>query len=89
MYAQVCTRPDIEFIVRMLGRYLSNPGMDHWRAAKRVLKYLQRSKDYMLTYKRSDQIEIIGYSDSDFVGCQDSRISTLGYIYLLAGGAIF
>ena len=88
MYAQVCTRPDIAYIVGMLGRYLSNPGMDHWKAAKRVMRYLQRTKDYMLTYRRSDQLEIIGYSDSDFAGCQDSRRSTSGYIYLLAGGAI-
>ena len=88
MYAQVCTRPDIAFIVGMLGRYLSNPGMDHWKAAKRVIRYLQRTKEYMLTYRRSDQLEIIGYSDSDFAGCQDSRRSTSGYIYLLAGGAI-
>ena len=29
MYAQVCTRPDIAYIVGMLGRYLSNPGKDH------------------------------------------------------------
>jgi hypothetical protein len=29
MYAQVCTRPDIAFITGMLGRYLSNPGMEH------------------------------------------------------------
>ena len=35
MYAQVCTRPDIAFAVGMLGRYQSNPGLDHWRAAKR------------------------------------------------------
>ena len=40
MYAQVCTRPDIAFIVGMLGRYLSNPGMDHWKAVKRVMRYL-------------------------------------------------
>ena len=45
-------------------------------------------KDYMLTYKRSDQLEIIGYSDSDFIGCQDSWKSTSGYIYLLVIGAI-
>ena len=32
--AQVCTRPDIAYIVGMLGRHLSNPGMDHWKAAK-------------------------------------------------------
>ena len=37
MYAQVCTRPDIAYIIGMLGRYLSNPGMDHWIAAKRVM----------------------------------------------------
>ena len=88
MYAQVCTRPDISFIVGMLGRYLSNPGMDHWKAAKWVLRYLQRTKDYMLTYRKLDVLEIIGYSDSDFAGCQDSYRSTSGYIYLLAGGAI-
>jgi len=88
MYAQVCTRPNTAFIVEMLGRYLSNLGMDHWRAAKRVFRYLQRTKNYILTYKMSDQIEIIRYSNSDFAGCQDSKRSTSGYIYLLAGGAI-
>ncbi|XP_047326735.1 secreted RxLR effector protein 161-like [Impatiens glandulifera] len=88
MYAQVCTRPDLAYIVRMLGRYLSNRGMDHWVAVKRVMRYLKRTKDYMLTYKKSDQLEIVGYSDSDFAGCQDSRRSTSGYIFMLAGGAI-
>ena len=40
MYAQVCTHPDIAYIVGMLGRYLSNPRKDHWIAAKRVMRYL-------------------------------------------------
>ena len=67
----------------MLGRYLNNPGKDHWIAAKRVMRYLQRIKDYMLTYQKSNQLEIIGYSDSDFVGYRDSMKSTSVYIYLL------
>ncbi|KAL0462991.1 UNVERIFIED_CONTAM: Retrovirus-related Pol polyprotein from transposon TNT 1-94 [Sesamum latifolium] len=37
MYAQVCTRPDIAFAMGMLGRYQSNPGLDHWRATKKVM----------------------------------------------------
>ena len=41
MYAQVCTRPDIAYAVGVLGRYQSNPGIDHWKAAKKVLRYLQ------------------------------------------------
>ena len=62
--------------------------MAHWKVAKRVLRYLQRTKNYILTYTKSEKLEIIGYSDSDFVGCIDSKKSTSGYIYLLAGGAI-
>ncbi|KAL6326140.1 hypothetical protein AAG906_001015 [Vitis piasezkii] len=88
MYAQVCTCPDIAYIVGMLGRYLSNPSMDHWKKAKRVMRYLQRTKDYMLTYRRSSHLEIVGYSDSDFTGCLNSRRSTSGYIFMLARGAI-
>ena len=46
MYAQVCMYLDIAYIVGILGRYLSNLGMDHWKKAKRVMRYLQRTKDY-------------------------------------------
>jgi len=33
-YTQVCTRPDIAFVVGFLGKYLSNPGMQHWKTAR-------------------------------------------------------
>lgn len=42
----------------------------------------------MLSYRRSDHLKVIGYSDSDFAGCVDTRKSTFGYLYLLAEGAI-
>ncbi|XP_074301477.1 secreted RxLR effector protein 161-like [Silene latifolia] len=87
-YVQTCTRLDISFAVGMLGRYQSNPGMDHWKAAKKVLRYLQGTKELMLTYRRSNHLEVIGYSDSDYAGCVDSRKSTFGYLFLLAEGAV-
>ena len=34
-------------------------------------------------------MKVIGYSALDFSGCVDARKSTLGYIFLLSGGAIF
>uniref|UniRef100_A0A2N9I6P9 CCHC-type domain-containing protein n=1 Tax=Fagus sylvatica TaxID=28930 RepID=A0A2N9I6P9_FAGSY len=39
MYAQVCTRLTLTLhvAVGMLGRYQSDPGLDHWRAAKKVM----------------------------------------------------
>ena len=30
----------------------------------------------------------MGYSDSDYAGCVDSRKSTFGYVFMLAGGVI-
>ncbi|XP_075080017.1 secreted RxLR effector protein 161-like [Nicotiana tabacum] len=88
IYAQVCTRPDIVFVVGMLRRYQSNPGLDHWRTAKKILRYLKGTKGYMLMYKRSHILEVIGYSDSDFAGCVDTHKSISRYIFMLAGGAI-
>ena len=81
LYAQVCTIPDIAFVVGLLGRYQSSPGIDHWRAAKKVMRYLQGTKDYMLMYRRTYSLEVISYSDVDFAGCVDSRKSTSGYIF--------
>ncbi|XP_040861422.1 secreted RxLR effector protein 161-like [Glycine max] len=41
-----------------------------------------------LMYVQIDQLEITGYSDSDFAGCLDSLRFTSGYIFMLAGGAV-
>lgn len=68
MYAQICTRPEIAFNVGMLRKYQSSPGEDHWRAAKKVMRYLQRTKDYTLMYRWTDNLEVVGYSDWDFAG---------------------
>ena len=56
--------------------------------AKKALRYAQGTKHYMLTYRRSDSLEIKGYSDADFAGDRDDRKSTSGYVFTLAGGAI-
>ncbi|XP_068638583.1 lachrymatory-factor synthase-like [Aristolochia californica] len=53
MYVQVCTRPDIAFAVGILGRYQSNPGLDHWRTAKKVMRKKRRrcSEDFITSHK--------------------------------------
>jgi hypothetical protein len=53
------------------------------------MRYLQGTKDYGLTYRHTDHLKVVGYSDSDFARCIDSRKSTLGYIFLFARGAIY
>ncbi|XP_062020714.1 secreted RxLR effector protein 161-like [Rosa rugosa] len=88
MYAQVCTRLDLAFAIGMLSRNQSNPGIIHWNAGKRLLRYLKKTRDYMLTYRRVDNLELVGYSDSDLGRDKDEGKSTSGFIFMLAGGAI-
>lgn len=72
----------------MLGRFQSNPSPDHWKAAKKVLCYMQGTKDLMLTYKRSGNLEIVGLSYFDFAGCVDSKKFMPGYRFILIGGSV-
>ena len=51
MYAMLCTRLDICYLVGMVSRYQSNPRPKHWEAVKHILKYLRRTKDYMLVVR--------------------------------------
>ena len=68
MYVQVCTCPDIAFIVGVLGRYLSDSGQRHWKVAKKFLRYFQGTKDFMLTYRHTDTLEVVGFKDSNYAG---------------------
>jgi len=76
IYAQVCIRPGITFAIVMLDRYQSNPRIAYWKVAKKVMRYLQGTKNYMLFYKHVKNLEVIGCSNLDFIRCQDSRKST-------------
>ncbi|UYV85057.1 K02A2.6-like, partial [Cordylochernes scorpioides] len=88
MFLAVCTRPDIAFAVNNLSRFMAAPVLPHWNALKRIFKYLKGTLDSGILYKRKDVIKLIGYSDSDFAGDIDTRRSTSGYIFLLAGGPV-
>ncbi|RDY07304.1 hypothetical protein CR513_08597, partial [Mucuna pruriens] len=51
---------------------------------------LQENKRIRAHLSEVEGLEIIRYSDFDFVGCQDIKHSTFVYIYMLAeGGAIY
>ena len=52
------------------------------------MKYLQGTKDDMLMYRQTNKLEVVGYSDSNFASCVDSRKSTSGYIFMFIGRAV-
>jgi hypothetical protein len=78
MYAALTVRIDIAFIAGQLAQHCQNPGMDHWKAAQRVLKYLASTRNHGLCFGGNvptDKI-LIGYSDAYYAGDPDTRRST-------------
>ena len=88
MYAAVATRPDISFAVQHLSQFTSRPSQAHWTATKRVLRYLKGTQNFGLSYGKSTNLTLHGFSDADWGSNHTDRRSTSGYVYLLAGGAI-
>ncbi|KAA8899039.1 hypothetical protein TRICI_006407 [Trichomonascus ciferrii] len=79
---------DIAFEVSHLSRYLSCPRECHWTAAKHVLRYLKGSKSWAIQYSKQPAFTITGYSDADWASDKNTRKSTTGYVFMLAGGPI-
>ena len=82
MYVMLYTRQDICYAMGIVGRYQSNPGLDHWTAVKNIFKYLRRTRDYKLVYEAKDLI-FMGYTDLNFQADKDSRKSTSGSMFTL------
>ena len=76
------------FFVGLLDRYLSDPNQSHWKAAKKFLRYLQGTKDLMLTYRHTNTLEVVCFRDSDYLGWVDDKKYTSDYIFMMAEGAV-
>ena len=66
LYISVCTRPDIAQSVGALARYMADPRVDHWLAAKGVLRYLGRTRCW--NSLGSSEKGLQGYCDADYAG---------------------
>jgi hypothetical protein len=87
LYLSGCTRPDISYSVGALSRYMAEPHQSHWLALKGVLAYIASTSGMGLVYGR-EKGGLVGFCDADYAGDVDTRRSTTGYVFLLAGAVI-
>lgn len=83
MYISTVTRPDITYATSYFSQFLGHPTEDCWIQAKRIIRYLKRTKDILLIFqnnKESDGSKLIAYSDADCRGDKIDRKSTSGSV---------
>jgi hypothetical protein len=88
LYSALGTRPDISQAVIECAQFSQNPGPKHWRALKKVLRYMAGTRSHGITYYRVGEFLIKVFCDSDWAGDLDTRKSRTGLVIYFAGGPI-
>ncbi|KAK3888840.1 hypothetical protein Pcinc_007106 [Petrolisthes cinctipes] len=88
LYLSVKTRPDIAYAVNSVTRYSTKPTSQHWKAVKRIMRYLKGTRDLGILYNYNGSTDFVGYSDADWAGDIKDRKSTSGYCFHLGGGPV-
>ncbi|XP_050884631.1 uncharacterized mitochondrial protein AtMg00810-like [Lathyrus oleraceus] len=82
-----CTRPNISLSVGIVSRFMEQPVYTHWKALKRILRYIQGTVSLGMFYSNSDKYKLVGYFDSDWCGDIDDRKSTSRYVFFMGNTA--
>ncbi|XP_042406296.1 uncharacterized mitochondrial protein AtMg00810-like [Zingiber officinale] len=81
------TMSDIMCSISLISRYMENLTEIDLLVIKRILRYLQGTKDFELFYKKGEKLELFRFINNDYTGDQDDRRSTSGYAFILGTGA--
>ena len=67
-YAVSSTRPDLALSLGAISQFRSNPGEEHWVAAKRMLRYIKGKVNYRICYNGNKEVDIKlkGFVDADW-----------------------
>ena len=82
------TRPDISYAVQQVCLHIHDPRESHFLALKSIIRYLKGTLSLGLHLLSSPGSTLVCYTDDDWVGCADSRHSTLGYCAFLGDNLI-
>ena len=61
-------RSNLSYAVSVALRYMDQTHEIHWRASKRILKFVQGTRTHRIFYKEKSNSELVGFTDSDWEG---------------------
>ena len=82
------TRPNISFAVNKHTQIMHKPTTNHWTATKRLLRYLKQTIFHGIQIHKAGLPVLRTYSDADWDGNVDYRMSTSAYISFLGSNPI-
>eukprot|EP00253_Pinus_taeda_P024645 PITA_24645 len=82
------SRPDLSYAVGAISRYMQELHELHWNAAKRIPRYVQGTITFGIHYAAGIALNLLGFTDSNWVGDNIDRKSTFRYFLSIGFGPI-
>jgi hypothetical protein len=79
---------DLSFVIGLVSRYMQTPHGSHWKAAKRILRYVGGTFQLEIHYSSRGTPLLVGFTDSNWVRDLDDQKSTSGYVFSLGSEPI-
>ena len=80
-YLALSSRIDTCFAADALSSFVENPEEVHWKAAKRVLRYLRGTMNQAITFRKTQVLDLLKFSNADWAGNIDDRRSTSCFLF--------
>jgi hypothetical protein len=77
------TRPEIQFAVGLCARFQASPCSSHRTTVQRIFRYLKHTPKFGIWYFDSFSLDLVGFFDADFVGCEIDRKRTSSTCHFL------
>jgi hypothetical protein len=82
------TRSDIQFTVGLCARFQASPRSSHRTVVQRIFRYLKHTPEFEIWYSASSSLDLVCFSDADFMGCGIDRKSTSGTYHFLGSSLV-
>ena len=81
------TRPDIANAVRAVARQAHDPAERHWRVVRKIIAYLNKTKDVGLVFVEDGDRKLSVYVDAGYANKDNDKRSVSG-VAVMVGGTV-
>ena len=82
------TRPDIANVIRAVACHAHDSVERHWRAVRKIIAYLNKTKDLELVFVKDSDRKLSVYVDADYTNKDNDRRSVSGVAVMVGGTTV-
>jgi hypothetical protein len=82
------TQLGIQFVMCLCAHFQASPRTSHRQAVQQIFRYLKYTLEFGIWYSASSSLDLVGFSDADFLDCGIVQKSTSGTCHFLGSSLI-